>query len=97
MAAPPSPVLELRVPQDHTGRFSTECSKRLGGHPSGDVCAGVSTRKVRAIMAELCGHASWASSSVAINKRLDESLKTFAERPLRGPFADFDEQSVTYP
>lgn len=48
-------------------------------------------------MAELCGHASWASSSVAINKRLDERLETFAERPLRGPFAYFDEQSVTYP
>ncbi|ESW94377.1 hypothetical protein X769_33080, partial [Mesorhizobium sp. LSJC268A00] len=42
---------------------------------------GVSTRKVKAITEELCGHAFSASSISAINKRLDESLKAFAERP----------------
>ncbi|BCH34969.1 hypothetical protein MesoLjLc_68990 [Mesorhizobium sp. L-8-10] len=36
---------------------------------------------------ELCGHAFSASSISAINKRLDESLKAFAERPLQEPFA----------
>ena len=48
---------------------------------------GVSTRKVKAITEELCGHAFSASSISAINKRLDESLKAFAERPLQEPFA----------
>ncbi len=43
---------------------------------------GVSTRKVKAITEELCGHAFSASSISTINKRLDESLKAFAERPL---------------
>lgn len=47
----------------------------------------VSTRKVNAITEELCGHAFSASSISAINKRLDETLKAFAERPLQEPFA----------
>ncbi|CDX22242.1 transposase (fragment) [Mesorhizobium sp. ORS 3324] len=48
---------------------------------------GVSTRKVKAITEELCGHAFSASAISAINKRLDESLRAFAERPLQEPFA----------
>src|SRR6202040_3435108 len=47
---------------------------------------GVSTRKVKAITEELCGHAFSASSISAINKRLDESLEAFATRPLGEPF-----------
>src|SRR6478735_3873311 len=47
----------------------------------------VSTRKVKAITEELCGHAFSASSISAINKRLDESLAAFAERPFAEPFA----------
>jgi transposase-like protein len=43
---------------------------------------GVSTRKVKAITEELCGHAFSASDISAINKRLDESLDAFAKRPL---------------
>jgi transposase-like protein len=46
---------------------------------------GVSTRKVKAITEELCGHAS-ASAISAINKRLDESLEAFATRPFGEPF-----------
>ena len=42
---------------------------------------GVSTRKVKAITEELCGHAFSASSISAINKRLDESLTAFACAP----------------
>jgi putative transposase len=48
---------------------------------------GVSTRKVKAITEELCGHAISASAISAINKRLDESLEAFAARPLAEPFA----------
>ncbi len=47
----------------------------------------MSTRKVKAITEELCGHAFSASSISAVNKRLDESLKAFAERSLQEPFA----------
>ena len=47
---------------------------------------GVSTRKVKAITEELCGHAFSASALSAINKRLDESLSAFATRPLAEPF-----------
>src|ERR1700675_1674419 len=86
--------LELRVPQDRTGQFSTELFERYQRSEQALVATlaemyvqGVSTRKVKAITEELCGHAFSASSISAINKRLDESLKAFAERPLQEPFA----------
>lgn len=85
--------LELRVPQDRAGRFSTELFERYQRSERALVATlaemyvqGVSTRKVKAITEELCGHAFSASSISAINKRLDESLKAFAERPLHEPF-----------
>ena len=43
---------------------------------------GVSTRKVKAITEELCGHSFSASSISAINLRLDEALAQFAGRLL---------------
>ncbi|UWU19307.1 IS256 family transposase (plasmid) [Rhizobium sullae] len=85
--------LELRVPQDRSGHFSTELFERYQRSERALVATlaemyvqGVSTRKVKAITEELCGHAFSASSISAINKRLDESLKAFAERPLQEPF-----------
>ena len=85
--------LELRVPQDRDGRFSTELFERYQRSEQALVATlaqmyvqGVSTRKVKAITEELCGHAFSASAISAINKRLDESLKAFAERPLAEPF-----------
>lgn len=48
---------------------------------------GVSTRKVKAITEELCGHAFSASAISGINKSLDESLHAFARRRLEEPFA----------
>ena len=47
---------------------------------------GVSTRKVKAITEELCGHSFSASSISTINKRLDQSLAQFAARPLSEAF-----------
>ncbi|MBB3594903.1 transposase-like protein [Rhizobium sp. BK529] len=86
--------LELRVPQDRSGHFSTELFERYQYSERALVATlaemyvqGVSTRKVKAITEELCGHAFSASSISAINKRLDESLKAFACRPLQEPFA----------
>jgi putative transposase len=43
---------------------------------------GVSTRKVKAITEELCGHSFSASAISRINKRLDAELARFAARPL---------------
>src|SRR3979490_2386033 len=81
--------LELRVPQDRTGRFSTELFERYQRSERALVAAlaemyvqGVSTRKVKAITEELCGHSFSASSISAINRRLDGALTAFAERRL---------------
>ncbi len=75
------------------GRFSTELFERYQRSERALVATlaemyvqGVSTRKVKAITEELCGHAFSASSVCAINKRLDESLDAFAARPLAEPF-----------
>lgn len=86
--------LELRVPQDRDGRFSTELFERYQRSEQTLVASlaemyvqGVSTRKVKAITEELCGHSFSASTISAINKRLDESLTAFAQRRLDEPFA----------
>jgi putative transposase len=86
--------LELRVPQDRDGRFSTELFERYQRSEQALVATlaemyvqGVSTRKVKAITEELCGHSFSASAISAINKRLDESLAAFAQRPLAEPFS----------
>jgi len=85
--------LELRVPQDRTGRFSTELFERYQRSERALVAAlaemyvqGVSTRQVKAITEELCGHSFSASSISALNQRLDASLAQFANRPLVEPF-----------
>ena len=81
--------LELRVPQDRAGRFSTEMFERYQRSEKALVAClaemyvqGVSTRKVKAITEELCGHAFSASSISRINQTLDEELKKFATRHL---------------
>src|SRR6201998_2651735 len=81
--------LELRVPQDRAGRFSTELFERYQRSERALVemyVQGVSTRKVRAITEELCGHSFSASSISAMNQRLDAGLAQFAGRPLAEAF-----------
>jgi putative transposase len=85
--------LELRVPQDRDGRFSTELFERYQRSEQALVATlaemyvqGVSTRKVKAITEELCGHSFSASAISAINKRLDDGLAAFAARPLAEPY-----------
>ena len=85
--------IELRVPQDRQGRFSTEIFERYQRSEKALVSAlsemyvqGVSTRKVKAITEELCGHEFSASSISAINKRMDGELERFAKRKLSEPF-----------
>jgi putative transposase len=86
--------LELRVPQDREGRFSTELFERYQRSEQALVASlaemyvqGVSTRKVKAVTEELCGHAFSASAISTINQRLDQSLAAFAQRRLEEPFA----------
>ena len=81
--------LELRVPRDRDGRFSTELFERYQRSEKALVSAlaemyvqGVSTRKVKAVTEELCGHAFSASTISQINKGLDSALARFASRAL---------------
>jgi len=81
--------LELRVPRDRNGEFSTalferyqRSEKALVGALAEMYVQGVSTRKVKAITEELCGHSFSASTISQINKGLDEALARFANRHL---------------
>ncbi|TRZ55181.1 MAG: IS256 family transposase [Rhodocyclaceae bacterium] len=85
--------LELRVPRDRGGEFSTALFERYARSEKALVAAlaemyvqGVSTRKVKAITEELCGHSFSASAISSINKGLDESLARFANRRLDEPY-----------
>jgi putative transposase len=86
--------IELRVPQDRNGLFSTELFERYARSEKALLSAltemyvqGVSTRKVKAITEELVGHAFSASSISGIVKRLDGELERFMKRQLSEPFA----------
>src|SRR5690242_16800558 len=81
--------LELRVPQDRQGRFRTEVFERyqrsekaLVGALAEMYVQGVSTRKVKAVTEELCGHEFSASTISRLNQGLDEELEKFARRQL---------------
>lgn len=81
--------LELRVPQDRQGRFRTEVFERYQRSEKALVSAltemyvqGVSTRKVKAITEELCGHEFSASTISRMNQQLDKELEKFAGRQL---------------
>jgi transposase-like protein len=85
--------IELRVPQDRQGRFSTELFERYQRSEKALLAAlsemyvqGVSTRKVKAITEELIGHAFSASSVSAVVKKLDGELARFARRRLSERF-----------
>ena len=85
--------IELRVPQDWDGRFSTKVFERYQRSEKALVSAltemyiqGVSTRKVKQITEELCGHSLSATTVSNLNKRLDEELQRFAQRPLEEPY-----------
>ena len=81
--------IELMVPQDREGRFSTAIFERYQRSEKALVGAliemyvqGVSTRKVGEVAKELCGHDFSASAVSRMNKSLDAELKRFAERAL---------------
>src|SRR6059058_3705373 len=85
--------LELRVPQDRAGRFSTELFERYQRSERALVAAllemyvqGVSTRKVKAITEELCGHEFSSATISRIVGQLDAELEKFAQRRLEEPY-----------
>ena len=78
--------LELRIPQDRTGRFSTQLFERCQRSEKALVSAlaemyvqGVSTRKVKAITEELCGHEF--SAPALICNRLARDDQFDSEKP----------------
>ena len=82
-------TLELRVPQDRDGTFSTEVFARYQRSEQALVTTlmemyvqGVSTRKVAAITEELCGTAFSKSQVSVLVGRLDPELAAWRERPL---------------
>ncbi len=86
--------IELRVPQDRQGLFSTELFERYQRSEKALLAGlaemyvqGVSTRKVKAITEELLGHSFSASTISAVVKRLDGELERFMRRQLSEPFA----------
>src|SRR6201994_3035419 len=85
--------IELRVPQDRQGRFRTEVFERYQRSEKALVAAmlemyvqGVSTRKVKTITEELCGHEFSSSTISRIVQKLDEELQQFARRRLEEPY-----------
>ena len=85
--------LELRVPQDRQGRFRTEVFERYQRSEKALVASltemyvqGVSTRKVKTITEELCGHEFSASAISRMNQSLDAELEKFAGRRLEDAY-----------
>ena len=79
--------IELRVPQDRQGRFRTELFERYQRSEKALVVAlaemyiqGVSTRTVKAITEELCGHKFSSATISRATQSLDEELHKFARR-----------------
>jgi len=86
-------TMELRVPQDRQGRFSTQLFERYQRSEKALVAAlvemyvqGVSTRKIKTITEELCGHEFSASAISEMNVKLDGELERFARRALEVEF-----------
>ncbi len=81
--------IELRVPQDREGRFSTAVFERYQWTEKALVAAmaemcfqGVSTRRVKAVTEELCGYSVSAATISTVVAKLDTALQAFAQRDL---------------
>lgn len=85
--------IALRVPQDRQGRFRTDVFERYQRSEKALVAAmmemyiqGVSTRKVKTITEELCGHEFSSATISRVVQQLDEELDKFARRRLEEPY-----------
>lgn len=83
--------LNLLVPKDREGRFSTQLFSRYQRSEKALVLAlqemylkGVSTRKVAQITEALCGTSFSKSQVSALSQELDQEIKRFRHRPLTG-------------
>lgn len=81
--------VELRVPRDRAGRFQPSLFARYQRSEQALVFAliemylkGISTRKVSAVVEQLCGATISASEVSALVKRLDGELEAWRTRPL---------------
>ncbi len=81
--------LMLRVPQDRQGRFRTEVFERYQRSEKALLAAlaemyvqGVSTRKVKEVTEELCGHEFSSATISRATGKLDEELEQFSQRRL---------------
>ena len=92
-------TLELRVPQDREGAFSTELFARYQRSEQALLLTllemyvqGVSTRKVAAITEQLCGTSFSKSQVSVLAGTLDATLAVWRERPLpvRYPYLSVD-------
>ena len=81
--------IELRVPQERSGQFSTRVFERYQRSEKALVAVlsemyvqGVSTRRVSRLAEDLCGHEFSPATISAMVSKLDASLKAFADRRL---------------
>ena len=86
--------LELRVPQDRDGQFSTELFERYQRSEQALVSTlaemyvqGVSTRKVKAITEELCGHSFSASRHLGHQQAAGREPGSLPRAPRRRTFS----------
>jgi transposase-like protein len=84
-------TIELRVPHDRDGRFSTSLFERYQRSEKAFMLAmtemylqGISTRKVTKVVEELCGTSVSASEISLLVKKLDTELAAWRSRPLDG-------------
>lgn len=82
-------TIELRIPKDREGRFQPTLFARYQRSEQALVLAlvemyiaGVSTRKVSAVVEELCGFTVSASQVSALSKKLDATLESWRTRSL---------------
>lgn len=86
--------VELVVPRDRDGEFSTELFERYQRSEKALTMTliemylqGVSTRKVGNIVEELCGHRISKSQVSELTKKLDADLEVWRLRPLKKKYA----------
>lgn len=82
-------TIEMRVPHDRDGRFSTSLFERYQRSEKAFMFAmtemylqGISTRKVTRVVEELCGTSVSASEISLLTKKLDAELAAWRGRPL---------------
>ena len=83
-------TLDLLVPQDRDGNFSTDLFGRYQRSEKALVIAlmqmyikGISTRKVSSVTEKLCGTSFSSSTISSISSRLDSQIKAWKARPVK--------------